>query len=266
MRASSIQRTFGRQVFGRDPAGYHAARPAYPDWVFDSLRERCALVPDSMTFEIGAGTGTATRELLKYGAKPLVAVEPDERLAAYLRETIPNEALTVVVAPFEEAALPEASFDLGVSATAFHWLDEDFALTKVSKLLRPGGWWAMLWNLFGDSRLPDPFHEATKDLLGSPLTPSAGNGEVPFALDAEARLTALQRTDAFDNFEHRTGTWSLFLTPDQTVALYATYSNVIIRPDREEVLNELHRIARDQFHGLVTRKMVTSLYVARRRP
>jgi len=97
-----------------------------------------------MTFEIGAGTGTATRELLKYGAKPLAAVEPDERLAAYLRETIPNEALTVVVAPFEEAALPEASFDLGVSATAFHWLDEDFALTKVSKLLRPESWWAML--------------------------------------------------------------------------------------------------------------------------
>jgi SAM-dependent methyltransferase len=219
-----------------------------------------------MTFEIGAGTGTATRELLRYGAKPLVAVEPDERLAAYLRENIPNEALTIVVAPFEQAALQDASFDLGVSATAFHWLDEDFALTKVSKLLRPGGWWAMFWNLFGDSRLPDPFHDATKDLLGPPLTPSAGNGEMPFALDGEARLAALRRTDAFDNIEHRTGTWPLFLNPDETVALYATYSNVIIRSDREEILDELHRIARDEFQGLVTRKMVTSLYVARRRP
>lgn len=265
MRASFIERTFGRQAFGLDPAGYHAARPAYPDWVFDFLRDRCGLVPDSITFEIGAGTGTATAELLKYGAKPLVAVEPDERLAAYLRETIPDKALTVVVAPFEEAALQDASFDLGVSATAFHWLAEDAALAKVSRLLRPGGWWAMFWNSFGDSRLPDPFHEATKALLGPPLNPSAGNGETPFALDTEARFAALQRTDAFDNTEHRTSTWPLFLNPDQTVALYATYSNVIIRPDREAVLNELHRIARDEFQGLVTRNMVTSLYVARRR-
>ena len=41
--------------------------------------------------------------------------------------------LTVVVAPFEEAILEEDSFDLGVSATAFHRLEEDPALKKVAK-------------------------------------------------------------------------------------------------------------------------------------
>lgn len=262
----SLYRMLGRQVFGRDPAAYHAARPTYPDWVFDFLRERCGLEPDAVVFEIGAGTGTATRQLLKLGANPLVAVEPDEPLAAFLRETIPDKALSVVVAPFEEIVLQEASFDLGLSATAFHWLNEDFALTKVAKLLRPGGWWAMLWNIFGDSNRPDPFHEATKSFLGKPLSPSAGNCGVPFALDAEARLAALERTGAFDSVEHRTSTWPLVLDPDQTVALYATYSNVNIRTDREDVLNQLHRIARDEFQGCVTRNMITSLYVARRRP
>ena len=265
MREFFRHRLFGREAFGRDPAGYDAARPAYPDWVFDFLCERCGLATNAVTFEIGAGTGTATRRFLKLGADPLFAVEPDDRLAAFLRETIPDKALTVVVAPFEEAVLQEASFDLGLSATAFHWLSEDFALTKVAKLLRPGGWWAMLWNVFGDCRRPDPFHEATKSLLNKPLSPSAGNGEMPFALDAEARLAALERTDAFDNLEHRTSAWSLVLDPDQTVALYATYSNINIRPDREEVLSELRRIARDEFQGRVTRNMVTSLYVARRR-
>ena len=260
-----IDRTFGRHAFGLDPAGYDAARPAYPDWVFDFLHQRCGLVSNAVMFEIGAGTGTATRQLLALGANPLVAIEPDERLAAFLRN-IPDKALTVVVAPFEEAVLQEASFDLGLSATAFHWLNEDFALTKVAKLLRPGGWWAMLWNVFGDSGRPDPFHEATKSLLNKPLSPSAGNGEVPFALDTEARLGALERTDAFDSIEHRTSTWSLVLDSDQTVALYATYSNINIRPDREDVLSELHRIARDEFKGSVTRNMTTSLYVARRRP
>jgi SAM-dependent methyltransferase len=265
MGNSFIQRTFGRQAFGRDPGGYHAARPAYPDWVFDVLRERCGLRPDVVTFEIGAGTGTATRRLLELGANPLLAIEPDSRLASFLRETIPDKALTVVVAPLEETVLQEASFDLGVSATACHWLTEDVALTKVAKLLRPGGWWAMVWNVFGDSDRPDPFHEATKTLLNGALSPSAGNGEVPFALDAEARLAALERTQAFDNIEHLTSAWSLALDADQTAALYATYSNINIRPDREVVLAELRGIARDEFDGRVIRNMVTSLYVARRR-
>lgn len=263
MREGFIHQRFGREAFGRDPAGYDAARPTYPEWVFDFLRERCGLAPDTVTFEIGAGTGKATRRLLELGANPLVAIEPDERLAAFLGDTVSDNALRVIPAAFEEAELQEGGFDLGVSATAFHWLNEDSALAKVAKLLRPGGWWAMLWNVFGDPDRRDPFHEATKDFLDKPLSPSAGNGEVPFALEAEARLAALDRANAFDSIEHRTSTWSLVLDADQTVALYATYSNVNIRPDREDVLGELRRIAKDEFHDCVTRNMVTSLYVAR---
>jgi hypothetical protein len=124
----------------------------------------------------------------------------------------------------------------------------------------------MVWNTFGDQHRPDPFHEATKTLLNGPLSPSTGPSNMPFALDAEARLAALERTSAFDSVEHRSSTWSLMLDPEQTVALYATYSNVNIRADREEVLAELGRVARDEFNGRGTRNMVTSLYVARRRP
>lgn len=266
MREYPIDRAFGRQSFGADPGGYHAARPAYPGWVFEVRSERCGLAHGTTTFEIGAGTGTATRRLLDLGAKPLVAVEPDPRLATYLRETIRDEALGVIVSSFDEAALDAACFDLGVSATAFHWLNEDMALTKVAEMLRAGGWWAMVWNVFGDDSRPDPFHEATKALLHGPSSPSAGARDIPFALDAEARVAALERTHAFDAIEHRSSAWPLVLDPDQTVALYATYSNINIRRDRETVLAELGCIARDEFHGRVIRNMTTSLYIAQRRP
>src|SRR4029077_13012410 len=104
MIESGIDRKFGRQAFGLDPGGYHAARPSYPDWVFDALHERCGLAPNVATFEIGAGTGTATRRLLELGANPLTAIEPDDRLATFLQRTIPDKALTVLIATFEEAA------------------------------------------------------------------------------------------------------------------------------------------------------------------
>jgi hypothetical protein len=113
MRESFIHRTFGRRAFGGDPGGYDAARPAYPDWVFDFLCERCGLAPNAVTFEIGAGTGTATRRLL-LGANPLLAIEPDARLATFLRETIPDKALTVVTSAsiFIVTACPQIGREL----------------------------------------------------------------------------------------------------------------------------------------------------------
>lgn len=264
MRASRIAKEAGRQAFGLDPAGYHASRPDYPEWVYRTLRARCGLGLGAATFEIGPGTGKATRRLLDLGADPLVAVEPDPRLADFLRSRNPDPALKVLVCAFEDARLDDRAFDLGVSATAFHWLDEDAALAKIAGLLRPGGWWAACWNVFGDDSRPDPFHLATRQILDGPLGPSAGERGVPFGLDVEARLAAVKRTGAFDIADCHISRWSLVLNADQTVALYATYSNISARPDREAVLAELGRIAREQFGGRVVRNMATSLYLARR--
>jgi SAM-dependent methyltransferase len=264
MPAYPITRRVGRRIFGLDPGGYHNSRPGYPDWVYQTLCSRCGLGHGAATFEIGPGTGTATSRLLNLGANPLIAVEPDSRLAEFLGRNNPDPALKVTISTFEDADLEECAFDLGISATAFHWLEEDAALRKIARLLHPGGWWAAFWNVFGDDSRPDPFHLATKDLLGEPSNPAAGERGVPFGLDGEARLAALKATGAFEAADSRTSTWSLVLNAEQTVALYASYSNINVRPDREAVLAELGRIARDEFGGRVVRNMTTALYIARR--
>jgi SAM-dependent methyltransferase len=260
---AQIDRAFGRQAFGNDPANYDAARPPYPDWVFDELRA-CGLGPGAAVFEIGAGTGTATRPMLAAGANPLVAIEPDPRLAAFLRTAAASPGLRLLTEIFEAADLPEDLFDLGIAATSFHWLDENAALAKIARLLKPGGWWAALWNVFGDDSQPDPFHDATDELLNGPASPSGGEGGVPFALDSAARIAAISRTFAFEPAHCRVSHWPLHLDADQTARLYSTYSNITARPDRDAVLAELRRIAEAEFGGRVTRNMTTVLYTARR--
>jgi SAM-dependent methyltransferase len=47
------------------------------------------------------------------------------------------------VASFEDLA-DTGPFDLIVSATAFHWVDSGVGLAKAARLLRPGGWLALL--------------------------------------------------------------------------------------------------------------------------
>lgn len=257
-----LSRAFGREAFGADPAAYDAVRPAYSAWVFDELVERGALRPGTVSFEIGAGTGIATRALLARGAGPLLAIEPDPRLAAFLRARCP--AADVRTQPFEDCPLDESAFDLGFCATAFHWLDEASALARIAAALKPGGWWAMVWHVFGDDSRPDAFHDATQALLGGLHSPSRGAGGPPFALCDAARVGALRRAGAFDMISHRREAWTLRLTADEVQRLYATYSPIVARADRAAVLAELRRIAIDAFGGHATRNMTTILYVARR--
>jgi SAM-dependent methyltransferase len=267
-RSVQLARSFGRQAFGEDPDNYDAARPPYPDWVFETLRERCGLGPGCATFEVGAGTGKATRPLLAAGADPLYAIEPDARLAAFLQLSNASPALHVVSATFETADLQRAGFDLGLAATSFHWIDALAGLNRVASLLRPGGWWTMVWNVFGDDTRPDPFHDATDALLNDgPKSPSQSAKGTSNALNANDWMSAFGRSGAFEDVAARVEAWELAIDPDQVVALYSTYSNIAAYPpgERRQVLAELRRIAADEFGGRVIRNMVTILYTARRR-
>jgi SAM-dependent methyltransferase len=247
-------------------AVYTAARPDYPDRVFDILRDRCQLGPTSRVLEIGAGSGQATKRLIEGGAQ-VVALEPSEALAEQLSaQLMTGQGLEVVVSTFEDATLAPSSFDLVTAATAFHWLDAEQALPKIATILRPGGWLAVWWNVFGDPDRPDAFHDATEPLLRD-LTPSpsAGVGGLPYALDVAARSSELER-HGFQDVKHEVERWTLRLDAAQTRRLYETYSNIARLPDsqKEMILGEIERIAEADFGGFVERQMVTPVYTAHR--
>src|SRR5580693_5252784 len=82
------ERLNARRAFGKDPVTYDKTRPPYPPRVYQILRNRCGLKYGSRVFEIGPGSGRATRQLLRLGANPLTLVEPDERLANYLSQQL----------------------------------------------------------------------------------------------------------------------------------------------------------------------------------
>ena len=258
-----------RRLFGGDPGGYDRARPDYPERVYEILTTQCGLKPRTATLEIGPGTGLATRRLLALGADPLVAVEPDERLAGYLSEQLraAGHTVDVRVGAFEEELLDDTAFDLVASATAFHWLNQPVALAKVGRILKPGGWLANFWNDFGDSFGVDQFHEATKHFmvpLGKPAANAAG--QLPFPLDAEARLADLRAAGVFDEITHEIMPWPARYTASGVQALYSTFPNIsgLPEPRRSEILTMLGEVVENEFGGLVERTFYTSIYYARR--
>ena len=131
--------------FGAIAAEYEAARPTYPDALFDAIEELSGRpLRGARVLDVGAGTGIATRLLRARGAE-VVAVEPTPGMAAQLRVGAPD--LPLVRA--DGNALPFAAgvADLVTYAQAFHWTTPEKSVPEARRVLRSGGALALFWNV-----------------------------------------------------------------------------------------------------------------------
>lgn len=262
-----IDRREGRRLFGADPIAYESARPGHAERVYELLVERCGLRPGANVLEIGPGTGQATRRLLDLGASPLVVLEPDPALGAFLRRSF-GERVEVRNAALEDADLTTDVFDLAVAASSFHWIEETRGLETVVSALRPDGWWAMWWTLFGVPGQPDAFITATSPLLdGLDASPSSGKEgrPGPLALDTEGWFAALARA-GLRAAEHEVVTWDTSWDTNGIRTLYSTFSPIarLEAERRDEILDAVAHIAEHEFGGQVDRTLLTSIYAARK--
>jgi SAM-dependent methyltransferase len=126
---------------------YVRYRPGYPPEVVAVLRELTGLVPSWRVADIGSGTGISTAVFLDCGNE-VFAVEPNremrEAAEARLRS---HTGFRSVEGTAEETGLDAGSIDLVVAAQAFHWFDRDAARREMARILRPGGWVALIWNV-----------------------------------------------------------------------------------------------------------------------
>jgi SAM-dependent methyltransferase len=253
-----------RRSFNERAEEYRLARPPYPARVYQLLSERCGLGPGTQVVEIGGGTGQATCELLARGAH-VVAVEPGAALAAHLSATLSGPALRIVHDEFETADLPWAAFDLATSATAFHWVRPDVALPKLARILRPGGWLAVWWTVFGDPERPTSFRAALDELYARYLPEEPrGIGHVPGPLKTASWSAELSQGGWFGPVEVELIRWEYQLTGAGARRLFGSFPNVneLPAPERTALLDAIADIVYSRFGGIVADPYVTALYLA----
>ena len=125
---------------------YEKIRPGYPEELYRVLFAYAPLGDSSHAAEIGIGGGQATLPVLKTGCR-LTAVEYGDQLAQLCREKFREYSrFSVITGKFEDADLPENSFDLIYSASAFHWIPEEIGYPKVFRMLKSGGAFARFAN------------------------------------------------------------------------------------------------------------------------
>lgn len=135
-----------RERFSNRVENYVRYRPGYPAGVLETLRRECGLTPDSIVADVGSGTGILTKLFLE-NTNAVYGVEPNARMREageeYLR---PFPKFRSVNGTAESTTLPNAITDFVVAGQAFHWFDAQAARAEFARVLKPGGWVAIIWN------------------------------------------------------------------------------------------------------------------------
>jgi len=156
--------------FGAIAENYDRLRPGPPEAAVEwLLPEHCQAVVD-----LAAGTGLLTR-VLAAKVTQVVAVEPDERMAAVLRARSPG--VRVMQGRGEAIPLPDASADGVFVSSAWHWMDPDRAVPEIGRVLRDGGRFGVIWT--GRDREVDWVREAGRLLRAATAGPDAEDGAPP---------------------------------------------------------------------------------------
>jgi SAM-dependent methyltransferase len=140
--------------FSKRVENYVKYRPSYPPAIIPLLETECGLTPQTVIADLGFGTGLLTELFLKHG-NHVFGVEPNaEMRAAGERLLAKYRNFTSVNATAEATTLPDRSIDLIVAGQAFHWFDRDRAKLEFERILKSGGWVALIWNGFHADTTP----------------------------------------------------------------------------------------------------------------
>jgi SAM-dependent methyltransferase len=238
--------------FERMAAEYATSRPPYPPGLYAVLVSEGIIGPGTRVLEIGAGSGLATREVVRSGSE-VVAMEPGRELARLLKSDIPG--ISVIRARLEDFDPPLASFDSVLAATSMHWVDPSVGLPKLHATLRPRGWLAVWRHRFGDESVDDTEFRRRVTQIVAARTPRA-----PAERRRDDRPTMEELTEGalFEPVRTEHWHWSIDLDTAQVRRLFRTFS------DWSDTDVQAAARAVDELGGAVTEHYQSTLHLLRR--
>jgi SAM-dependent methyltransferase len=230
--------------FGAIAEDYDRLRSGPPEAAVDWL-----LPPGcQVAVDLGAGTGLLTRALARKVPR-VVAVEPDERMAAVLRARAAEtgrSGIDVLQGTGEAIPLPDASADGVFVSSAWHWMDPDRAPQEVARVLRDGGRLGVIWT----SRDWETDWVREADAFRRARRQAAADGE-----DAEQPLHRRREVtlpgDLFGSVETASFAFTRRMTVDDVIGMMTTYSGAITASpeERAEALVAARAVLGQRFPG-----------------
>lgn len=253
-----------RETFEHAAARYHRARPGYPDELFDDLVELAELRPDSRILEIGPGTGRATEPLARRGFE-IHGIELGEALAAEAQKNLSAyESVTIDVGQFETFPLDAHSYDLVMSPTAFHWVEQPTGYQRVAEALRPGGYFAEFRHYHVWSPESGHFFNATQEVYSQFGPDTKPVLRLPLPEEIETKEAEIEQSGLFGPTELRRYIQNVEHTAESYTDLLWTFSDHIAQqePNRSNLIDGIAEVIRGLPGGRAIKTHLIILHVA----
>jgi SAM-dependent methyltransferase len=132
--------------FSNRVANYVKYRPGYPAEVLELFKNEMGLTKDSVLADVGSGTGLSAKLFLENG-NAVYGVEPNAAMRDAAEEYLKDFPTFISHdGTAESTGLDDASMDFVTASQAFHWFDPDKTRAEFTRILKPGGWIALIWN------------------------------------------------------------------------------------------------------------------------
>lgn len=142
-------------------AAAYLKRPDYAREAIARLVEMTGVRAGDRVCDIGAGAAHLTRLLLEHDLV-VTAVEPNDAMRANGQAVTRDRGVTWVEGTGEHTGQPEGAFALVTFGSSFNVTDRAAALAESARLLRPGGWFACMWN---HRDITDPLQRRIEDAI-----------------------------------------------------------------------------------------------------
>lgn len=230
---SQDERSHLSSSFGVAASAYAEHRP---DYARDAVRWALEPADGTRVIDLGAGTGKLTTTLLGLGVE-VVAVEPDPAMLSELRRSLPH--VRALPGKAEAIPLPDASVDAVLAGNAMHWFNLEVAAPEISRVLRPGGVLAGLWNVF-DNRV-DWVAELERVSGPAAIGPRDTRSSW-FAAPGEAHLPDLRTISGLGAPERAEFVHGQQRSADSLIATLATKAGILVMPKHEQaaLLRRIH--------------------------
>lgn len=262
MRDMPLDQHPARSVFDAAAAEYDAARPSYPDGLFDAVEAVAGPLAGRLVLDWGAGTGISSRQLAGRGAR-VVLLDIGEQMLRYARARDPRSRC--VLAHGSHMPVRTETADLTTFAQSFHWFERPAALAEIGRVLRPGGYWAAWWNRPRADGMP--WFERYQDVLVANCPGYTWRDLRDETMAPDWSAPAVRAVAALEPAPPAFAPWTRQITASQWLTDERSKSYIIdLDPARREsVLGDLAAVVAAEFPaGQMVVPYVTTLLMARK--
>lgn len=247
-----------RETFNSAASLYDDVRPNYPEDLFADIVTLSGVQEGGSILEVGCGTGKATLPFALRGFEILCLDIGADLVDVARRKLALNPNVTFLLCPFEEWE-PCGSFDLVVSATAFHWVDANVRHVRAAQALTSGG--ALAVFAYKHVNTGEGFFREVQELYARYYVDERSDDPISPKPDPEPGL------DAFSEPVQRVYDSQVEYTSEEYVKLLSTYAGHIALPEdnRRKLFEGAADLIDRSYGGSVVKEYRTYLTLRKKR-